>query len=145
METVPPIVPPCGRPEAGGGILQTVCSTNSLNLIPVIILNVRSLSSKTFPFMGMFDWEESLIPLAQWHGNTVLKSPLLHPSIAFQFVKKIVATYTIYLLLAYIIYPCVFLLLSFYDHNKKITQKCCIILHRLIPVMSVCILCIMNC
>ena len=54
-----------------------------------LIPNVRSWSSQTFPFMGMFDWEEGLIPLAQSHRDNA-------PNI---------------------IYLCVFLLLSIYDHN----------------------------
>ena len=33
--------------------------------ICILIINVRSLSSQTFPFMGMFDLDEDLIPLMQ--------------------------------------------------------------------------------
>ncbi len=38
---------------------------NLSHVILHIFPNARSLSSQTFPFMGMFDWEEGLIPLAQ--------------------------------------------------------------------------------
>ncbi len=33
-----------------------------------IFINVRSLSSRSFSFMGMFDWNEDLIPLIQSPG-----------------------------------------------------------------------------
>ena len=42
-----------------------------------IIPNARSLSSLTFPFTGMFEWEEGLIPLAQSHrGNAPTQASL---------------------------------------------------------------------
>ncbi len=39
-----------------------------------LVVNVRSLSSWTFPFMVMFDWEEGLIPLTQSLHNSSIKS-----------------------------------------------------------------------
>ncbi len=33
------------------------------------VINVRSLSSRTFTFMGMFDLDEDLIPLIQSSGG----------------------------------------------------------------------------
>ncbi len=33
--------------------------------LPYILINVRNLSSLTFPFMGMFDLDEDLIPLIE--------------------------------------------------------------------------------
>ena len=36
----------------------------------ILFPNVRSLSFLKFPFMGMFDWEEGLIPLAQSPGGS---------------------------------------------------------------------------
>ncbi len=41
--------------------MSRVNLSKNLKIIP----NVRRLSSQTFPFMGMFDWEEGVIPLAQ--------------------------------------------------------------------------------
>ncbi len=41
-------------------------------VVKFLIPNVRRLSSQTFPFMGMFDWEEGLIPLAQPAGDNAL-------------------------------------------------------------------------
>ena len=35
-----------------------------------LFINVRSLSSQTFHFMGMFDWDEDLLPLIQSPGGT---------------------------------------------------------------------------
>ncbi len=34
-----------------------------------IFINVRSLSSKTFPYMGMFDWDVDLIPVIKTPGG----------------------------------------------------------------------------
>ncbi len=43
----------------------------------ILIPNVRSLSSQTFPFMGMFDWEEGLNPLALSLGGNALTQAFL--------------------------------------------------------------------
>ncbi len=37
--------------------------------IAILFINVRTVSSWTFPFMGMFDWGEDLIPLIQSPGG----------------------------------------------------------------------------
>ncbi len=42
-----------------------------------LIINVRSLSSRTYPFMGMFDWDEDLIPLIQSPGGNAPIKPLI--------------------------------------------------------------------